>query len=152
MLKHLKNRDVLSGLVFILIGVYVAVKANNDYTVGTLSRMGPGYFPIILGVLLALIGMVVLALAINVKGLDMKPTFGIRAVLAVLLATLVFGLLIERVGMIPSALALTLIAGAAEKHYQLTRSLVLGCALGGLTWMIFIFGLEMNLTAFAWNF
>lgn len=152
MLKHLKNRDVLSGLVFIAIGVFVAVKAYNEYTLGTLARMGPGYFPMLIGVVLALIGVVVVALALNVKGLEIKPTFGLRAVVSILLSALVFGLLIERVGLIPSALALTLIAAAAEKRYVFSRTLALGCCLGVLTWLIFIFGLEMNLSAFTWNF
>lgn len=152
MLKHLKNRDVLSGLLFILVGAYVAIKSYNDYSVGTLARMGPGYFPLILGVSLALVGLVVVTLALNVQGLDVKPSFGVRTVVAVLLSALVFGLLVERVGLIPSALALTLIAAAAEKRFVLSRSLFLGCSLGLLTWLIFVFGLEMTLSAFAWNF
>lgn len=152
MLKHLKNRDVLSGLVFVVIGVYVAIKAYLDYTLGALARMGPGYFPLLLGVVLALIGLVVIALAVNVKGLEVKANFSGRAVLAVLLAALVFGLLVERLGMIPAALALTLVAAAAEKRYLLGRTMALGCFLGVLTWLIFVFGLEMNLAAFTWGF
>jgi hypothetical protein len=152
MMKHLKNRDVLSGLVFVVVGVFVALKAYFEYTLGTLSRMGPGYFPLMLGVVLALIGLVVIALSVNVKGLEVKVTFGMRAVMAVLLSALVFGFLVERLGLIPSALALTLIAAAAEQRYELRRSLVLGCFLGVLTWLIFVFGLEMNLSAFAWSF
>jgi hypothetical protein len=151
-LKHMKNRDVLSGLLFILVGAFVAIKAYNDYPVGTLARMGPGYFPLILGVALALVGVVVIALALNVQGLDLKPNFGARTFVAVLLSALVFGLLVERVGLMPSALALTLIAAAAEKRFVLSRSLFLGFSLGLLTWLIFVFGLEMNLSAFAWNF
>lgn len=151
MLKHLKNRDVLSGLIFVIVGVYVALKAYQDYSIGTLSRMGPGYFPLILGVTLAIIGLVVVALGLNVRGLEVKPEFSARAVAAVLLGALAFAQLVERFGLIPASLALTLIAAAAEKNYRLRRSIVLGLALGILCWTIFVLGLDMNLSAFTWQ-
>lgn len=151
MTKYWKNRDVLSGLLFVLIGVFVAIKAYVQYPVGAVGRMGPGYFPLILGVALAFIGVAVIALSFKLTGLEIKANFRLRSVLSVLLGVLLFSQTVERLGLIPAALGLCLVAAAAEKPYQLGRTLLLGLFLGVLTWLIFVLGLEMNLSAFAWR-
>ena len=150
--SHLKNRDVLSGLFFVGIGAFVAIKSYLQYPIGTLGRMGPGYFPLILGIVLALIGLVVIAMSLRVRGLEIKATFRWRSVWAVLLGVLLFSQTVERVGLIPSALMLCLVASLAERPYRFKRALKLGCFLGVLTWLIFVLGLEMNLAAFALHF
>ena len=61
--QFLANKDFWAGLLLIAVGT-LAVAIAHDYPLGTARRMGPGYFPIVLGALLVLFGIYVL-----VKGL-----------------------------------------------------------------------------------
>ena len=56
---HIKSqKDFFSGLLFIIVGVAFAWGATS-YKVGDAARMGPGYFPLLLGILMAIIGIAV---------------------------------------------------------------------------------------------
>ena len=57
-MKIKSQKDFFAGLMYLVVGLAFAIAAI-DYNVGTAARMGPGYFPLILGVLLALIGLVI---------------------------------------------------------------------------------------------
>ena len=56
------NRDYYGGALMAVIGV-AAIIGGRDYPIGTLSRMGPGYFPVALGVILTLVGFAIAATA-----------------------------------------------------------------------------------------
>lgn len=148
-------RDLAGGLACIAIGLFVVRHASRHYTVGELARMGPGFFPFVLGWMLAGLGalIAVLSLRRTVQALE-PPPWRPRALAAVLAAVVVFALLVERAGLVPATLALTLVASAAERPYRWRRSIGLGLALALLAWLIFTVGLKMTLPAFAfsWRF
>ncbi|MEG0201441.1 MAG: tripartite tricarboxylate transporter TctB family protein, partial [Comamonas sp.] len=89
------QKDFFSGLMFLVVGLAFAIGASN-YTIGSGARMGPGYFPLILGVLMAILGA-----AICVSGLTKGPQGGDKIgkwawkpVFFVLAANFAFGILL----------------------------------------------------------
>ncbi|HEY9095435.1 MAG TPA: tripartite tricarboxylate transporter TctB family protein [Hydrogenophaga sp.] len=149
-MKHIEIRDLVAGALMVAVGLFIAAYAGTHYKIGTPSRMGPGFFPVALGLILAGLGVIIALLAFS-KSLHAltPPTFALRSVLAIPIAILVFAFLVERAGLIPAALALTFVAAIADKSLKFRRTLLLGIALALISWLVFSVGLQMTLPAFA---
>jgi len=95
-LKIKSERDFCSGLVFVVIGVAFAVGAMR-YPMGTSARPGPGYFPLLLGAVLAALGAVVLfkSLTIEQEGGDPIGVIAWQPLLAVVGAALLFAIAVK---------------------------------------------------------
>lgn len=145
-------RDLVGGLACIAIGLFVVRYASQHYTVGETARMGPGYFPVVLGWVLTGLGALIALLSLRraVRAAQ-PPPWRPGALAAVLAAVVVFALLVERAGLVPAALALTLVASAAQRLHRWRRALGLGLALALLAWLIFAVGLQMTLPAFVFS-
>lgn len=142
-------RDLVSGLVITAIGLFVAIYAMNNLNVGTMARMGAGYFPMALGWLLAGLGAVILLLSFRGAIVSaLAPRMGLRPLMSVFGALLVFSLLIRPFGLVPATLGLTAIAVFAERKPPLRRSILLGLGLSLVAWLIFTVALQMTLPAF----
>jgi hypothetical protein len=149
MMKDVDVRELSAGIVLIVFGLFVALYAASNYSIGVPAKMGPGFFPVALGWILAGLGLVVALLAFRktVQHLH-PPPFRARPMVAVLAAIGVFSLLVDRLGLVPATFALVCIAGFAEGRYRLTRTLLLGASLALLAWLVFTVGLQMTLPAF----
>ncbi len=148
------QKDFFSGLLFMACGGAFAWGASA-YRLGTATRIGPGYFPLVVGVLLALLGAVITFKAIVVKTVDgdkigalaLKPLFFIIA------ANLVFGLFLRglpeihfpELGLIAAILALTIIASMAGDDFKLKESLALAVVLAILSYVAFILLLKLQI-------
>ena len=118
------NKQFLSGLMFLFIGG-VAIFIAQDYPMGTALRMGPGYFPIVLGGIIGLFGIYEL-----VKGL-LKPepivgNWSLRALIILPLSAVIFGVVMEKAGFVPAMIALIFASAAAgpaapESHERRCR-------------------------------
>ncbi|HWE18245.1 MAG TPA: tripartite tricarboxylate transporter TctB family protein [Hyphomicrobiaceae bacterium] len=133
------SRDVWAGIVLIMAGV-VAVFIARDYPFGTLLRMGPGFFPTVLGGLLVLFGMHVLA-----KGLrsaeKIEAGWSLRAMIVLPLSLVLFGVLIDRAGLIPALAALIAGSAAAGKQFKLGEVVLLSAFLIAFSVAVFVWGL-----------
>ena len=83
-------KDLVAGLMFIAVGIAAIVIASN-YTLGTAARMGPGYFPRILGILMIVLGAVIALRSLRLAGPPL-PGWKWRPVLVVLGSVVIFGL------------------------------------------------------------
>ena len=146
----LANRDVLAGLLFIAIGAGAFAVALS-YPFGTVQQMGPGFFPRVLGVILAGFGLVTI-----VRGLRSgQPVEGgwVWGPLVVLTASLVaFGWLMERVGLVPSLVVLVVASAYAGSEFRWREQLVLVPILVLISIAIFIWGLGLPYPLFAFEF
>ncbi len=104
--------DFWCGVLFVAIGVTVAVLAQ-DYRLGTSARMGPGYFPTMLGGLLALLGLT-LSLPALAKDGERLPAMRLRPLLMVLLGIAAFGVTLEYLGFVAAIVALVVVSGPAD--------------------------------------
>ena len=114
------QRDFCSGVLFSAFGVAFAWGATT-YNVGSGARMGPGYFPLIVGILIALMGVAITLKALSVETEDGEPIGRIawRPLVFIIGANLIFGVLLgglpsiglPSMGLIVAIYALTFIAG-----------------------------------------
>ena len=135
------NRDLIAGLLFIVLGGLAAVLAL-DYPFGTTMRMGPGYFPTVLGVILLLFGVTVLARGIR-SGEKVKGEWGWKPLVLVTLSIVVFGALLDRAGMIPACVATLFVVAAAGREFRLKEVLVLAVVMTAFSVAVFLWGLKL---------
>ena len=147
------TRDFVAGVAMMATGGFVALYAANHYQVGSAARMGPGYFPTILGSILAVLGLVIALMSFReVVHILKPPPFTPRPFIAVIAAVALFALLIGRVGLAPTTILMVIVTASGSNSFQWRRALVLGISLSVIAWLIFSLGLQMTLPAFAWEF
>jgi len=137
----LANRDFLAGGVFVLIGV-LAVVVARDYPIGTAMRMGSGYFPSVLGVILVLLGAWVMARGLR-SGEKVKGVWGWKPLAFVVLAFLLFGLLLPRLGLVPALAAAVLASAFGGREFRAKEALVLAAVMSALTAVVLLVVLKM---------
>lgn len=141
--------DLIAGGLMVVIGVAVGIYALR-YSTGTLSRMGPGYFPTTLGFLLAFLGLLVALPALNRTG--GWPVVHWRPLFAILIAVAAFALTVREFGMVPATFLLVCIAAFAQHQVRLMPTLILCVGLSALGVLVFTQGLGVLLPAFNWPF
>lgn len=135
------SRDFLAGLVFVLIGV-LAVAVAGDYPVGTAMRMGPGYFPTVLGGILVLLGAWVMARGLR-SGERVKGEWGWKPLAFIALAFVLFGLLMPRFGLVPALAAALLASALGGREFRTKEALVLALVMSTLTALLLLYVLKM---------
>ena len=148
------QKDFFSGLMFTAAGVAFAVGAQT-YTVGTAARMGPGYFPLMLGIILAILGVAITfnSLVIHTEDGDKVGHFVWKPIIFVLGANLAFGVLLgglpsiglPSMGLMLAIVALTFIASLAGDEFVLRDVAVLSLVLAIGSYAAFIWLLKLNM-------
>jgi hypothetical protein len=132
-------KDIVGGLCLIAIGVFAAFYAQR-YPIGELRRMGPGFFPVALGVLLAILGACVTVPALFRSGDPIH--FDTRGFLWVMASVAVFGFGLTTLGLAVATAASVLVASMAGDLTWRTR-FILAASVVAITWVVFILGLGM---------
>lgn len=136
-------KDFWAGLIYLALGL-AALYIAQDYAMGSALRMGPGYFPKVLGGLLALIGLIALVRSFLRPG-EAIGRLAWREVLIVLGATVLFGLLLRGGGLVLSLVVLVVVGAYASRHFRLRSSLLLALGLALFSALAFIKGLGIPL-------
>ncbi len=142
--RLLKNKDFWAGLMFICFGT-AAILIARDYRFGNALRMGPGFFPTILGGILVAFGVAIMAVGLK-SGETIKECLSLRALILIPLSLVLFGLLMRWAGFIPALVALVFSSAAAGKEFRFREVLVLTFLLVAAAVALFIWGLEMPFT------
>lgn len=152
-MKIKSQKDFFAGLMFTAVGVAFGWGATA-YNVGTGARMGPGYFPLMLGVLLAILGVIVIFTSLTIETVDGEPVGKIawRPLAFIIGANLIFGILLgglpsiglPAMGLIAAIYALVLIAGLAGEHYSFKSSLILATILAVGSYLAFVVALKLQ--------
>lgn len=140
---QIKNhRDFWAGILFIVTGILFMI-LSRQYSLGTAAKMGPGYFPTILGGLMAVLGLMVLLPAF--KGPQVKVTrIELRMILLVLVAVAVYAMALPTLGFIVALFLLILISSFASHEFNLKTTLISSVVLLGFSWLVFVKGLELQ--------
>jgi len=141
------QKDFFSGLMFMGVGVAFAWGASS-YTIGNGARMGPGYFPLVLGVLLAFLGGIITFKALVVETMDGDKigSFAWRPLIFIILANVVFGALLgglpsiglPSMGLIAGIYALTFVACLAGEKFNFKEAFILATILAVFSYLAFI--------------
>ncbi|MEY4719238.1 MAG: hypothetical protein RL563_1856 [Pseudomonadota bacterium] len=138
--------DFWSAIVFTVVGLAFAMGATN-YGMGTSARPGPGYFPIILGVLLAVVGLFVLFGSLGQEPLEddriVSPVW--RPLLVVVGSVFVAGFLLPRVGMLITLPVVIVLTALASSEFRWREALSLALVLTAGSWLVFVFGLKLRI-------
>lgn len=150
------QKDFYSGLLFMVVGGGFAWGATS-FKLGDAARMGPGYFPFMLGTLLAVVGLAVLFLSLTVETEDGDPIGHIawKPLFFIILANLVFGALlgglpsigVPHMGLMAAIFALVFIAANAGEEFNFKEVLILGIVLAALSYIAFIWLLSLQFPA-----
>lgn len=135
------NKDFLAGLMLIGVGA-VAMFISRDYPMGSALRMGPGYFPMVLGGIMVAFGIVVIIQGLRSQE-KVQGNWSLRALFVLPLATVVFGVLMEEAGFIPALVVLIFISAAAGDQFKWIEVLVMAIALTAACVGLFIYGLGL---------
>jgi uncharacterized membrane protein len=135
------NKDFWAGAMLIAVGV-AAVLIARDYPFGSAFRMGPGYFPSVLGGILALFGLSLLVRAMR-GGEKIVGGWSLRALVILPLSFVLFGVLMDHAGFVPALAVLIFGSAAAGSEFKFGQVALLTVALTVLSVGIFIWGLGL---------
>jgi vacuolar-type H+-ATPase subunit I/STV1 len=143
MAKIARPKDFYAGLLFIAFGI-AAIVIGRSYPLGTAARMGPGYFPRLLGILLILLGGALSLAALRGQGPPL-PGWKWRPISIVLLSVVAFGLVLTHAGLVLSTIGLIVIASTASREFRFRDSVLSSLVLAGLSVGVFVIGLKLQL-------
>jgi hypothetical protein len=135
------NRDVWAGLFLIAIGAFAMVVARH-YEFGNSLRMGPGYFPTVLGGVLVLFGLYILASGLR-QPEKIVGSWSLRALVILTLSLVLFGALIDRAGFVPAMMVLVFGSATATTEFRFIEALLFSVFLTALGVVVFIWGLGL---------
>lgn len=146
------HKDVWGGAMMSVLGIVVAVQGAT-YSIGTLSRMGPGYFPVALGVILFLSGV-----AIGIKGYlttpeshEKPPPPEWKAWFLISLSVIAFVVLAEYLGLVPATFAVVFISALGDRDNTWKKALLLSLAIVVVAVVVFWWALQIQLPLFRWG-
>jgi hypothetical protein len=136
-------KDFFAGMLFIAFGI-AAIVIGSNYTLGSAARMGPGYFPRLLGILLVVLGALLSLRALRLQG-SRIPEWKLRPTLTVLASVVIFGLIVTYAGLVLSTILLIVMASAASHEFRPREAVISAVFLAALCVGIFVIGLKMQI-------
>jgi hypothetical protein len=143
-MKIVRQKDFAAGLLYIALGIAFAI-ASYGYRMGTASRMGPGYFPFWLGILMAVIGVMVLLGAIRAHAEpDAMVRWALKPLFVILASVVVFGLLLDTLGLVLSMVALIVGSSLASHEFTWRATLINTIVLIVFALVVFVYALNLQ--------
>lgn len=135
------STDIVGGLLIVGVGIFAILHAQQ-YDLGSLQRMGPGFFPTAIGILLIVLGAFITLPALLRAGPSIQINW--RGGFWVLLSIFSFAFSLDYLGL-PLAAILAVLAATGASTLPWLKRLILGAAVAVITYLIFILGLGMNM-------
>jgi len=148
-MKITHPKDFYSGLMFFAIGLIALILAFQ-YPLGTAARMGPGYFPRVLGGILMVLGAIISLRSFSMEGEPITP-FAWKAIALVLGGVCLFAAIVITVGLVVATTALIFVTGYASREFNVRESIISSIVLSALSVALFIVGLKLQFPIFPWG-
>ena len=130
--------------MYMVIGLFFTIIATQ-YQMGTAAKMGPGYFPFYLGLLLTLLGLLVLVKSFSATAaIEKIPKFNWRIIAQITGSVVLYGLLLPRLGFLIAVVTLVLVSASASKEFTWKGSLINAGFLVAFTYSVFVLGLKLQ--------
>jgi len=137
-------KDLATG-VFLIAVAALGLILNMENALGTAAQMGPGYMPMLIFSLLAILGVVVIVGGLR-SGPDPLEKWAWKELVLILGAMAAFGVLIERIGLGLSVATVVVISTLADRSHTVLGVAGLTVALVFICWLVFILGLNLNVS------
>ena len=134
-------KDLLAGLMFLAFGVFFFVY-GQQYQIGTARRMGPGYFPYYLSIILMVIGALVMLNGVLKQGTPLGR-FAWKELAVITAGILLFAFLVRPGGIVPAVMVFVFFVAFAYPPVNVAKSIVLACIVAMFCWFVFSFGLGL---------
>jgi hypothetical protein len=142
-------REVLGGLLVIAVGLFFAVGALH-FRMGTLMHMGPGFFPLIVGIVTTFLGVVIVVAAFKssetFEGVEWRPMLGVLAGIAG------FAAMIGAFGLIPAMVVGVALSALGDRTSRSLQTVVLAVVSAIGAWLVFRVGLGLQIPGLKWPF
>jgi hypothetical protein len=143
-LKIRNQRDFGAGIMYMVIGIFFAGFATQ-YQMGTAAKMGPGYFPFYLGLLMFLLGLLVAVKAFSAKAaIEAIPKFNWRIIAQITGAVVLYGLLLPKMGFLIAVIVLVFVSASASKEFTWKGTAINAAFLVTFTYSVFVLGLKLQ--------
>ena len=143
-MKIRNQRDFGAGIMYMVIGLFFAIMATN-YPMGTAAKLGPGYFPFYLGILMFLLGVLVAVKAFGAKAaIESIPKFNWRIMAQITGAVVLYGLLLPRLGFLIAVVVLVFVAASASREFTWKGTAINAAFLVTFTYSVFVLGLKLQ--------
>jgi Tripartite tricarboxylate transporter TctB family len=143
-LKIRNQRDFGAGIMYMVIGLFFTIVATQ-YPMGTAAKMGPGYFPFYLGILMVLLGLLVAVKAFSATAaIESIPKFNWKIIAQITGSVVLYGLLLPRMGFLVAVVVLVLVSASASKEFTWKGSLINAGFLVAFTYSVFVLGLKLQ--------
>ena len=139
-------KDFWTGIIFIFFGL-AAVIIGRDYAMGSAARMGPAYFPTMLGGLLACIGLIAVIRSLLRPG-DAIGRFAVKELALVLSAVILFSVLLHGAGLVIAVIVLVVLSSCASAQFRRVPVLILAISLAVFSVLVFVKLLGLPMAAF----
>jgi hypothetical protein len=141
-MKIKSPKDFWAGLMFIGTGVFFVIWAVMHYQMGSAVRMGPAYFPVLLGGLLVVLGLIIFLASLALEG-PAVPRFNFRPLILISLACVLYGYLMKPLGLIAATAALVFVSAFAGHEFKWKEAIILFVILMLFSWLVFVRGLTL---------
>lgn len=143
------TRDIVGGVAMTALGAFAAWHAYGNYELGELNRMGPGYFPIALGLLLAFLGLIIAIPAMMREGEGIEVSWKTFALVTVSIG--VFALLLKTLGLVVATIGAVILSSLADNEISWRARILTAVSIAFITWLVFAYGLSMILPVWPWS-
>jgi len=138
-------KDFLTGVMFVFFGG-AAVGMSADLTIGRAAKMGPGYFPLVLGAFLIVLGVVILLQSVIwAKGMQEWPALQLKPLAVVLLSVVLFSQVLRPLGLLLSTAGLVVLASKASHEFRWQEALLNAAVLVAIVLVVFVYFLEFQI-------
>ena len=143
------RKDFSGGLMFIGIGAFFAIGAGA-YPMGTAVRMGPAYFPTVLGWILVVLGLIVFVRSFFLRG-EPLPKSNFRPMIFILGSVIAFGLLLDKAGLALASLVVMMLSAMGGWDFRWKEQLVNAVFLTVMNIAVFYYGLGLPFRLWPWS-
>lgn len=152
------RRDYYAGALMVLLGIG-AILTGKGYQIGDLTNMGPGFFPMALGVMLLLLGAAIAGTATHARASSFMDSRGAseksdpewRGWIAITSSIVAFVVLGKYGGLLPASFAITFISALGDRDNNWIAALVLALAISAVSVVIFWWALRLQFPLFSWG-
>lgn len=143
-MRIVNQKDFWAGIMFMIFGAFFSIY-GTEYTFGTAAKMGPGYFPTALGVILIGVGVLLCVIAVHPKVTPSKvDRFNFYMVAHVIGGVILFGVLLPTMGLTVALFVMLVVASHASHEFKWKGALVTTAFLILLSFAIFVWGLALQ--------
>lgn len=145
--RKLNSWELGAALVLFAIGAFLTW-TGLGYSVGTVRHMGPGFFPVAVGIVLMMLSAAIMLEVRHSK--TPAPTFSLRPLVATVVGLAAFGALIEPVGLVPATFVLVFVASYGDSAMSTARAVIVAAAVAAMGYAVFVLGFRLPIHPFWW--